>query len=795
VRPSRLVLLALLVPRAAVGADLPEPWPGGESVAVAEGAVALPTNPAGLALRYPSEVVLAVRESGARTRGWGVFTMAGGFGLAATGGDVGPRSLALGLGGGGRRVRLGASTTWLDGRGSRAADHQVGLLSRPTPWLSMGAVASHLSEPRFEGARLDRAYTLGLGLRPFALSRVRAAAWGPRLTLAGDVLLGEDDPAERARVRFSAELEPIPGLVLRGSGERDGYRVGVSLLGLTSGYHGHAAFDQGGDRRSSTHAVTLHGGEDRTAFAGPRARRIAQIRVSGRLADESLGGVSIFGGDGTVSSASLHRQLERVLEDPLTRGVLLDLRGVSNMAQLEELRVRIARLRAAGKPVVAFLEYGGGRGDLYLASACDRIVATEEAVFAALGLRAERRYYRALLESWGFKLDRASVGRYKSGFRNFSVDSTPPADREQIEQQLDAHQALFVETVAADRRMDRRRLEGLLDGRWWPAAELARAGLIDSVGYRDDALAMLGRLARLSAKPRKVSLARTEPAKRAWLVPRPVAVVYASGGIETGRDGNDLLNGPYMGSETTADRLERAFRDPEVKAVVLRVESPGGSGLGSNLILHQARLLKRETKKPLIVSMGSVAASGGYYISLAADRMFADRFTRTGSIGVYYVKPSLEGWYEKHRVRQEDFERGPFMGAWSPGLDWTPRWQAAADSVVRFAYDVFKSKLVEGRGLGPEAVEAVSGGRVWMGDEARERRLVDEIGGLQEAVAEARRRAGVPAGERIELAEFRRPRPNLVERLAGMAAREAFGSLRLPALGTIELRADVGIEE
>jgi protease-4 len=481
--------------------------------------------------------------------------------------------------------------------------------------------------------------------------------------------------------------------------------------------------------------------------------------------------------------------------------VLLDVDGVSGMAQIEELRVRIARLRAAGKPVVAYLEQGGGRGDLYLASACDRIVSTEEASFAALGLRAERRSYRPLLESWGLKLDRASVGPYKSAFRNFSQDSTPPADKEQIEHQLDVSQRLFVETVSRDRHMDRARLEALLDGRWWPAAEARKAGLIDSVAYRDDALAMLGRMSGLSARPHQVSLLEAVPARRAWMVPRPVAVVYASGGIESGHDGSDLLNGPYMGSTSVAQRLEKAFRDPETKAVVLRVESPGGSGLGSNLILHAAARLKRETKKPLVVSMGGVAASGGYYISMAGDRLYADRYTRTGSIGVLFVKPSLQGWYQRHGVKQEAFERGADMGAWSLGRDWTPRWQAAADSAVRAAYEVFKGRVAQGRGLTMDEVEAVAGGRVWFGEEAMDHRLVDAVGGLDDAVAEARRRASVPAGERIELAEYRRRRPWLFERLADRAVQSAvagmtdrvlarMGELASPEAGFIELRAD-----
>src|SRR5262249_34966398 len=160
------------------------------------------------------------------------------------------------------------------------------------------------------------------------------------------------------------------------------------------------------------------------------------------------------------------------------------------------------------------------------------------------------------------------------------------------------------------------------------------AGLVDSVGYREDALRVLGRLARLGDKPRTVNLARIPEVDRAWTVPGRIAVVYASGAIDNGRSGNDLLMGPYMGAQTVGSQLERAFHAPGGRAVVRRAESPGGSGLPSTLIDHAVQPLKREPRKPLIVSRGSAAASGGYYISPPAARIFADRHTRTGSIGV-----------------------------------------------------------------------------------------------------------------------------------------------------------------
>ncbi len=423
---------------------------------------------------------------------------AGGFGLHAT--RIKDLMQAYGFtiaGGNPERLRVGFNTTWLSSGLSHeiGTDYRLGALSRPLPWLSMGAALDHLFQPEFQTRRLARAYTLGVGLRPLALARPQAYTLGPRLTLTGDLTIVEDGDWGQARVRIGGEFEALPGLMLRGALEdHGGVLVGIGFASPHGGGHVQT-LDQEGGPRAQTYTVNVHDGEDRSMLNPPRLERVESLRLGGTLGDESLNGISLFGVVSTTPVGPIHERLERALVDPLTRGVLLDLDGVSNMAQLEELRPRIARLRAAGKPVVAFLEEGATRGDLYLAAACNRIVTTEEASFRGLGLRVERRYYRKLLADWGVRIDRSSVGRYKSAFRNFSVDSTPPADLEAIEHALDQQQELFVSAVAADRHMDRARLLALLDGRDWPPLEVQRAGLVDSIGYREDALRMLGRLA------------------------------------------------------------------------------------------------------------------------------------------------------------------------------------------------------------------------------------------------------------------------------------------------------------
>lgn len=793
----------LLLSAACAGCARAQPFAtealGFESVAAIEDARALRWNPAAMGSRYPFEIQWGyTREVAQPSRGGGSLSLAWRHvGFHADRSRQQFRRYGVGFAAGTDALRLGWTANVLapDGQGGPSVgDHLLGALSRPRPWLSLGASVAHLNAPRFRGVALSREYTGAIGLRPFALSRTAAHGMGTRWTVTADVTQREGEPAGAARARLGVAFEPVSGILLRANAERGGYRLGVGLLGTrTSVQAAQQRVDS--ERTAETYAWSWHEGEDQTQLRVPSEQRIAKVSIGGTLADEDLGGVSLFGGGGGTPSAPLHRQLERALEDPLTRGVLLDLRGVSGMAQLEELRPRVQKLRSAGKPVVAFLEYGGGRGDLFLASAADRIVATDEAFFGPLGLRAERRYYRQFLADQGIRVERSSIGAYKSAYRNLSVDATPQADSVVLQRVLDQQQQIFVETVGRARRLSPETLTGFLDGRPWRSVDLARGGVIDSVGHREDAMRMLGRLTGLGDRPRTVDLRRAPRARRTWTEPTRIAVVYAGGGIEVGRSGSDVLNGAFMGNETVIAQLERAFHAPGVRAVVLRVESPGGSTLASELIDHAVQRLKRETGKPLIVSMGSVAASGGYYISCHADRIFADRHTRTGSIGVLFMKPSLAGLYAKHHVRQEAFERGASMGAWSYSQDWTARDQAVADSAVSRTYQAFVRKVSEGRGIETWEVNAHAQGRVWLGEDAANKRLIDGIGGLDAAIVEARRRGGVPESEQIRLLELRRPRGSIVERLLGGALRSWVArELRAPEFEPLQAREDALLE-
>ena len=766
---------------------------GDESVAATDDARAYVLNPAALGNRYPSEWLLSwARRQGTTTHVTALATWRRlGFGFTRE--RDSSQSLGAGFSLGDERLRLGwASDLRLAARpgDERDWDHRAALLSRPSPWLSVGASAEHVTQPVFRGRRLSREYTLGLGLRPLAWSRVRAHDAGTRLTLTGDVMMREGAATSAARVRVGATLEPLRGLELHASAARGReFRLGVTLRGVR-GNATAARMQVDGDRVYDSYTTSSHTGEDRVGRPSRAQQRVAWVRAGGVLVDEALGG-GVMGGGGGTPAGPLHAQLERALTDPLTRGVFLELSGVAGMAQLEELRPKLMALKGAGKPVVAFMQYGGGRGDLYLSSAASKVYASPAAEFLGLGLRAERRYYKQALARFGVKMDRASIGEFKSAYRNLSVDSTPAPDTVVIQRMLSQRQELFVSAVTAARGITPERLFPILDGRDYDARVLARLGVIDSVGWREAALAELGRLTGLGKKPRLADLRRMPESRTRWNTPQRIAVVYAGGGIVDGKSGSDLLEGSVMGDQTIAAQLERAFKAPGVKAVVLRVDSPGGSSGASFLMDRAVERIKKDARKPLVVSMASVAASGGYFMSVHADRIYANRNTVTGSIGVLFVKPSFEGVYEKLGVRQQDYERGDYMRGMSPARNWRPQDQAAADSSIKRLYRVFTDRVRDGRKMEGYEVASFAQGRPWLGEDAVQTKLIDSIGGLDAAVAEARRLGGIPKDEKISFLEFRHPNGSFVQRVVGSWLKSyASEQLRVRDMTRAQARAE-----
>lgn len=448
-------------------------------------------------------------------------------------------------------------------------------------------------------------------------------------------------------------------------------------------------------------------------------------------------------------------------EDPRLAGVLVrcdDLRV--SWARIQELRRSLVALRGAGKRVWVYLERAGAR-EYCLASAAERIVLAPAATLDVAGLSSEAIFLGDALEKAGVHADVVQAGRFKSAGEMFTRRDLSAPAREMLESLVDDLYDQLAGAVAEGRGIDAARARDLLGQGPYVAAEAVEAGLVDTVGYADEAEAQLvaacggaAAIERGAYEKRRGREMRLLMLKRRRLA--KVAVLHIGGTIKPG----ESLPGPEgvqaTGAATVVAALDQIRKRRDLDGLVVRVSSPGGSVLGSDLIW---RALKRAAEaKPVVVSCGDVAASGGYYVALAGAMVLAEAGTLTGSIGVIAGKASLRRLYERLGVNKELIGRGLHAGMHS---DFSPldddcraRLGAQADAFYRD----FLGKVAAARNLDAEAAAAAAEGRVWTGRQALERSLVDGLGGIEDALSAVKRAVGVGAGEPIAIERFPKPR-------------------------------------
>ncbi|MGH9362499.1 MAG: signal peptide peptidase SppA, partial [Thermoanaerobaculia bacterium] len=476
--------------------------------------------------------------------------------------------------------------------------------------------------------------------------------------------------------------------------------------------------------------------------------------------------------------------LRKAEGDPAIRGVLLEIREPDiGMAKIEGVRSALARLKQSGKKLYVHAEELGTAG-MVLAAGADRLGMPEGGVVMLPGVSAEVLYLKGLFGVLGIDWLVIQEKEYKSAFESFVRERMSPELREVLDAILDQRYQAIVAAVAEGRRVPPQRVKEAIDEAILPPARAKELGLIDSVEYRDQFLkAIEGELGGEVAVrkdygrgSRELDLANpfalfgqiikllSPPEGRAGGGDPAIAVVYAEGPITSGKSQASPFGGAgTVGSETLVKAIDEAAGDEAVKAIVLRVDSPGGSGLASDVIWRA--LWRARERKPVIASLSDVAASGGYYIAMAAHQIVAEPGTITGSIGVIAARPSLERLLGFWGVRVERLQRGRNAGLfdiWSAPGD--SEREALAAYVGGF-YREFVAKVARSRGLGLEEVANAARGRVWTGAQAKERKLIDELGGLDHALELARKRAGLPEGTALRVVELPEP-PNLFESLS-----------------------------
>lgn len=493
--------------------------------------------------------------------------------------------------------------------------------------------------------------------------------------------------------------------------------------------------------------------EASAAESAKKSVQWAEIKLSGALPE----GPSLPGLFGELSE-SLNRIFERLDQagnDKKISAIVLRIENPQiGLGNVHELRSKIQAVKkSSGKPVYALLETAMTT-DYLIATACDKIYMPEPGLLMLTGLRAEVTFYKDLFEKLDIEADVLRVGKFKSAAEPFTRSEMSPEFRQELEEILDGQFNLIVNTIAESRKLTPEQVEQAINSGPHVPSAAKEFGLIDEIRYADE----LEEIAKSEEGVREFKLVErygrkkvdtnfdgfsgmikmmnllmgVDPnAKRSTA--SQVAVIYASGAIISGRGTSGPFGEDMIGSETMVAAINEAAANKRVKAIVLRVNSPGGSAVASDIIW---RALEK-VDKPIVVSMGNVAASGGYYISMGADYIYAEPGTITGSIGVVGGKLALEGLFKKLGMNTSVVSRGENSGALSVLNPFSDSERAAMQKMMNEIYEVFTRKAAEGRKMEQDKLKELAGGRIYTGVKAAEIGLIDEVGTLDQAVAKA----------------------------------------------------------
>jgi protease-4 len=530
----------------------------------------------------------------------------------------------------------------------------------------------------------------------------------------------------------------------------------------------------------------------KAATAAKRSKvRLAMLVLKDSL-PESSGQLGMFGEIGLDLREAINR-LEKAAKDKSIAGVVLDIQNPSiGHGKVEELRAAITRFRKAGKKAYAQLETAMP-ADYLVACACDEIVMPESGLLVLPGIYAEATFYKGLLAKIGVQADFIHMGAYKGAAEPYTRENFSEPVRENMTALIDSMYDEMVTTIVKTRPLSIAQAKDAIDRGLLTAKRAKELGLVDRIAYPDTLRKALAD--SYQAEPlvyvknygkKEVDTDFSGPmgffklmqammggtSSTAQARGKKIAVIYAVGPIMTGESQSDPFGGQILGSTTLVEALREANKDKQVVSIVLRIDSPGGSALASDLIWHETQVIE----KPIVASMGDVAASGGYYIAMGADKIVAAPGTVTGSIGVVGGKLAIRGLYQKLGITTETIERGKNSGIFGSSGPFTESQRAVVSEMMEDVYQQFTAKAAAGRKMPLEKLRDLAGGRVYTGTQAKENGLVDELGTLHDAITEAKKLAGLEPDADVRLEILPEP-TNFLEVLFGDLDKEEEVSL------------------
>jgi protease-4 len=494
------------------------------------------------------------------------------------------------------------------------------------------------------------------------------------------------------------------------------------------------------------------------------------LRIGGDLAEMAPGDVvGYLRGTRTPTVRSIVDNLRKAKVDSRVSAVLLKPTGFDTpyWGKIEEIRDAVLDFRTSGKPLYAYLEYASDR-DYFLASAADKVFLMPSTPLDLAGVATYELFLRGTLDKLGVYPDLHHIGDYKTASNTFTQTTYTKAHKEMDEALNRDLYDRIVSAIAASRKKSAEEVMHLIDEGPFLPEQAVKDGLVDDVAYEDQVSEKL-RAAEGGDRAREIDgddYARIAPSSLGLDRGPRIAVIYVAGEIASGKSAYDPVDGAVLGSDTLIQYIRQARRDDSIRAIVLRIDSPGGSAAASDAIWRELMVARKEREdRPIVASMSDLAASGGYYVAMPAEVIVAEPSTLTGSIGIFGGKFVTGGLYEKLGAHIESTSIGRLAEMESPVRPYNAEELKKVQEELDAFYDQFVERVAASRHSTPEKIDQLAQGRVWTGHQAKENGLVDELGGLDRAVSLAKQRAKIPADSGVELVVYP-PRKSFYEILA-----------------------------
>ncbi|MCX7834593.1 MAG: signal peptide peptidase SppA [bacterium] len=680
----------------------------------------------------------------------------------------------------GSRYRFSKNLPWQN-------EWSVGLLTRPYSWLSIGATAKNINQTKVLNEKTKPSYDFGFALRPLAWMSWKHSH---RITLATDVTIYEENSTlvtnrnpvkygDKLNPRFFLEIEPVNGLKLQTQYASDDKELKVGLALAT-------------DQSAVMHSVRTKDGKMVGGYSGTLyedelltlpihlEKFLVKMKVPITLEEEKT--PFSFFSKPQPQLENFLKKIRRLSKDPQVVGLVLEIEEIQYpMSTLQAVMRELKQFKKEGKKIYVYSKSMSNRS-YALATIADKIYLHPEGEVFLIGFATSGLYLKKTLDKLGIEMEVEASGPHKTAPNMFTEDRMTEEDRAQREWLVGDLYRQFVEMIATNRNWTIEKTKEIIDNGPYLSEEAIQVKLIDSTIYEDQIETVIQEAftgKKVSDKESKLLFVKmhkkddieilnaSEYFEQPDIDPRwdrplepKIAVIYAVGSITTGKsDPGGFLNTKTMGSETMVKLIRNARKNKQVKAIVLRIDSPGGSGFASDEIWRELMLCKTDekTRKPVIVSMASMAASGGYYIAIPADTIVAEEGTITGSIGVFAMRPVIDSTLKKIGTNYEEIKFSKRAGMFNIMRRHTPDERKVVETMVKEFYRKFVQKVADGRNMKWEQVDSIGNGRVWTGMQGYKNGLVDTLGGLDLAIEIAKQAAKIPDRIKPDVIVYSRP--------------------------------------